>query len=132
MSYETQSIPTKIGSITFFPVGFTFGNKEAAISVSRKTGFKQENPLVDDEEELESIAQNFVQSAITKMKKDGKVVYVAMLGNEIVALYSESLKNPEIFANGIIPFIETGDIRKFSCNDRFFFLLLYSAPRKRY
>ena len=123
MSYQTYSFPTKIGSINFHPIGLTYGNREAAIRLSSIPSFLKDELISqtsdDWEEKSEKAAQKFVDSVVQTLKKEKKVIYMAMFGADFFCFHSESLGDPEMFIDGILPFIEQGDTRKYSYNGRF-------------
>lgn len=125
MGYAILSIQSKIGSLTFMPIGLSYSNREAAQSLSQSSGFNREFQInigtKDDLDEfLEKKAQSEINSLVARMKKESKSIAVAMYGGEFFVIFSEDLKDPEVFSNGIIPFIEIGDTRKYCTNARFF------------
>ena len=125
MSFQVYSIQTPIGGIDFYPVGFTWSNREAAIMLARNAFFQQEcnKPKSLDESDYEDFfekeAQSIIDSAVKSLKKEKKSVFVSMFFSTFSAFYDESLGEPDSFKNGIIPFIVSGDTRKFLCDSRF-------------
>jgi hypothetical protein len=124
MSFQTYSIPTKIGSIEFYPLGFFWGNREAASQLSISLHFR--NSLVrqpkakDDPDDFFQLeAQNYVDNVIKVLKKEKRVIYVSLIDSKFIAFFDETLGDPDSFINGIGHFITTGDTRKFCCNNDF-------------
>ena len=124
MSFQTYSIPTKIGSIEFYPIGFFWENKEAANRLSiasyfRDGSIRQPKSKEDPDDFFLSEAQNCINNIVKTLKRDKRVVYVSLIDSKFIAFFDETLGNPETFINGIGHFITTGDTRKFCCNNDF-------------
>jgi len=124
MSFQTYSIPTKIGSIEFYPIGFFWENKEAASRLSicsyfRDGSIRQPKPKDDPDDFFRAEAQLYIDNVIKTLKREKRVIYVSLIDSKFVAFFDETLGNPDSFINGIGRFISTGDIRKFCCNNDF-------------
>jgi len=124
MSFQTYSIPIKIGSIEFYPIGFAWSNKEAAVRLSncsyfRNSSIRQPKPREDIDDFFASEAQVYIDRVVKTLKKEKRVIYVSLIDSNFVAFFDESLGDPETFINGISPFISIGDTRKFCCDNDF-------------
>jgi len=105
MSYQQLSLNSKLGKITFFPIGFGWENNEAASALAYAFDYTGSGDLDDNKK----AAKSSIESAIKKLKKSKKTAYVSLFEDQIYVLYSEDMGNPEVFGSSLIPFIEKGN-----------------------
>jgi hypothetical protein len=105
MSYQQISLNSKLGRITFFPIGFSWENNEAAAALAYTFDYAGNQDFDDNKK----AAKNIVENAIKQLKKCKKTAFVSIFEDQIYVLYSEDLGNPEIFGSSLIPFIERGN-----------------------
>jgi hypothetical protein len=120
MALVVSSFPSRLGSISFYPIGFSWENKEVARLISCAYDFLGEyrEKLEEDDAEEKNFerALKYIQEVVASMKKAKKANYVAVKEGEVFVFYDETLGLAEMFAPSLIQFIEAGDTKMF-CSD---------------
>lgn len=105
MSYQQISLNSKLGRVTFFPIGFSWDNNEASSALAYSFDYSGSQEY--DKNKI--LAKSFIENAIKQLKKNKKAAYVSLFEDQIYVLYSEDLGSPEIFGPSLVPFIEKGN-----------------------
>jgi hypothetical protein len=105
MSYQQISLNSKLGRITFFPIGFSWENNEAASALAYSFDYTGSQEY----EKNKVFAKQFIENAIKQLKKNKKIAHISLFEDQIYVLYSEDLGSPEVFGMSLLPFIEKGN-----------------------